>query len=157
MISRNAFKIGNVIKVLYVVLLKKKKKFYNIVGLCFNINRFTFKIINIIKKEKIIMVFSFNAPLIVRVFVLNLYRRYIFRLSRLYFKTNKKLKDDMTNRKNFLNSSFYTFKKDFFWGAYLKKKIILMKRKRYKKLRRKYFNTENWRSLKLVFLRNKNG
>ena len=122
MASYSGFKIGNVIKVVYVVLLKKKKKFYSIVGLCFNKNRFSFKIINIIKREKIIMRFSINAPLVVKIFLLSLYKRYIFRLSRIYFKNNKKFKDDLTNKKNFINSSLYSYKKDFFWGAYLKKK-----------------------------------
>jgi len=68
------------------------------------------------------MRFNLNAPLVVKIFVLNLYRRYIFRLSRIYFKTNKKFKDDLNNKRNFINSSMYSFKRDFFWGAYLKKK-----------------------------------
>jgi hypothetical protein len=148
MISKNQhnfFKIGNVIKVIYVVLLKKKKKFYSIVGLCFNKNNYNFKIVNIIKREKIIMRFNISAPLIVKIFVITLYKRYVFRLSRLYFKSNKVFKDDLTNKKNFINSSLYSFKIDFFWGAYLKKRkrTRIMKKKRHKKIKRKYFNTEN--------------
>ena len=141
------FYIGNVLKVYYIIVLKmkkKKKKASIFVGLCINYNNYFLNLVNVIKKEKIFLNFDIRSPFIYKVEILNKYKKMIYRVSKLYFKTNNYYFDEFDD---FLTSNIENFKYDFFFSAYLKKKII-KKKKKLKKFKRKYTHTENWKNLK---------
>lgn len=149
-LKNNKFTIGDVVKIFYIVFLRtkrKKKKMYSFIGLCINKKKNYFDLVNIVKKEKIFLSFDINSPVIFKIVVLKIYKKLIYRISRIYFKQNNYYFDDFKNKDNKFISDFTSFKKDFFIFGYFKRGFIKRKR-RLKKFRRKYSYTENWKLLK---------
>ena len=149
-LKNNLFTIGDVVKIFYIVFLrtkKKKKKMYSYIGLCINKKKNYFDLVNIVKKEKIFLSFDLKSPVIFKIVVLKIYKKVIYRVSRIYFKNTNYYFDDFKNKDNKFVSDFSSFKKDFFMFAYFKRGFIKRK-KRLKKFKRKYSYTENWKLLK---------
>jgi len=146
------FSIGDVVKVIYIVFLKtkkKKKKFYNFIGLCINKKNYNFILKNNFKGEKITIRFDLRSPVLVKLIVLKLYLKLSYRISRFKFiKKINKYYDDYTSKDNILISSFNSISFDYFHSAYLKKKLKRFKKK-LRRFKKKYSYTENWKGLKL--------
>lgn len=144
--------IGEVFKVFYIVFLKtkkKKKKMYNFLGLCVNKKNYNFKLKNNIKGEKIWMLFDLRSPVIIKIVLLKVYYKLSFRITRLNsVKSSNKYFDDFKNKDNFILSNLLSFKRDYFYSGYLKKKIKRFKKK-LRKFKKKYSYTENWKNLKI--------
>jgi len=145
-------KVGNVYKIYYLIILKnkkKKKKISNFIGIL--INKKEDKLIeltNKINKEQIIIKFTKNSPAIIKIVHLKVYNVLTFRSSRLYFIKRISYFDDIKAKGNGLTLGFDSYKKNYFYSAFFKKRFP-RKRKKLKKLKRKYFRTLNWKKLKL--------
>jgi len=140
--NKNFFNIGNVLKVYYVVFFKKKKRVYSFIGFCFFKNKTNFKLINVIKKQRIVLTLNENSPFILKIFNLKMYKLYIKRVSKLYFKVKSHYKDDFESLKNRIVSSYDSFKSRYFRQAYFRRKKIKHKKKQ--KLKLKYKRAESW-------------
>ncbi len=144
------FTIGDVLKIFFVVFLKttkkRKKKMYFFVGLCTDKKKNWFKLKNTIKKEKIVVSFDVKSPLIYKLIVLKIYFKLIFRVSKIYFNIKNKYKDDFYNIENTIISLHDSFKKNYLFSGLFKRELF-KKRKKIRKFRRKYFNTETWGDL----------
>lgn len=149
--------IGKVYKITYIVFLrtkKKKKKVYNFIGLCFNKKQNYFSLKNTFKGEKIIINFDEKSPVILKTICLNLYPKIVFRLANLkIFKKFNSYFDDYKNKENLIISNFDSFKKDYFFSAYFKKKLKRTKKK-LRRFKKKYSFTENWKGLKIFMTEN---
>lgn len=140
--NKNFFNIGNVLKVYYVVFFKKKKRVYSFVGFCFFKNRTNFKLMNLIKRQLIVLTLNENSPFILKIFNLKIYKIYIKRVSKLYFKKKSHFKDDYLSLSNKIDSSYNSFKSRYFKQAYFKRKQIKYKKRR--KLKLKFMRAESW-------------
>lgn len=139
--NNNFFNIGNVLKVYYVVFFKKKKRVYSFVGFCFFKSKTNFKIMNLIKRQKIILTLNQRSPFIIKIFNLKMYKIFIKRVSKLYFKKRSHFKDDFTTLKNRMVSSYNSFKSRYFRQAYFRRKVKYKKRR---KLKLKFMRAESW-------------
>ena len=139
--NKNFFNIGNVLKVYYIVFFKKKKRVYSFIGFCFFKNKTNFKVMNLIKRQKIIMIFNEKSPFILKIFNLKMYKLYIKRVSKLYFKKRSHFKEDYDTIRNKMMSSYNSFKSRYFRQAYFKKKI---KYKKKRKLKLRFMRAESW-------------
>ena len=139
--------IGNVIKLNYIIVLKtkkKKKKIATFTGICISCSAKFFSLVNVVKKERIFFNFDVESPFMYKIDILSKYKKMLYRVSKLYFKIYNYYFDDSDD---FLVSNLESFKMDFFFSSYLKKKIV-KKKKKLKKFKRKYSHTENWKNLK---------
>ena len=139
----NLFNIGNVLKIYYIVFFRKKKRVYSFIGFCFFKNKKNFKLINVIKKQKIILTFQENSPFLLKIFNLKMYNTYIKRVSKLYFKVKSFYKDDYNNLKTRLFSNYASIKSSFFNLAYFKSRLNVRRRRR-RKFKIKFMRAERW-------------
>ena len=152
MVTFSEVNISRVYKIYYLIVLKnkkKKKKTSSFIGIL--INKKENKIIeltNKINKEQIIMKFTKNSPAIIKIVHLKVYNTLNFRSSRLYFIKKISYFDDIKAKGNGLTLGFISYKKNYFYSAFFKKKFP-RKRKKLKRLKRRYFRTLNWKKLKL--------
>lgn len=150
--------VGNVYKIYYLIVLKnkkKKKKSAQFIGILINKKKDSLvEFTNKINKEQIIIKFTKNTPSILKIVHLKVYSSLMFRSSRLYFIKKISYFDDIKAKNNGLSVGFNSFKKNYFYSAFFKKKFP-RKRKKLKKLKRKYFRTLNWKQLKFEYLKKK--
>jgi hypothetical protein len=124
------FKIGEVIKIIYLVRLRNKKRVYTALGLCYFKNNKHFYIFNRLKKENLQLLFQKFSPAILKIFILKMYKYFVFRISKIYFKKNLFLKENfyfLDVIKSSINSYTFIFLNFFIslkMGKKQKKKII---------------------------------
>ena len=136
----NYFYIGHPVKVLYFLIIKKKRRYFNFSGFCisFNLSNFNFTISGSVNNQYLKITFPLICPFIIGISRIYKYNILNFRISKIYFKNKIKIKNVFNLNliyKKFLQYNIYNLiLNKFFAPYYLSKK----KRKYFKKIKKKF-------------------